>query len=205
VEVFVLDANTIYRRGLVASLELLEDVEAVAQADSVGAAWSHPRLLLTDVVLLDPAIPGGPEFIGAVTEATAARVIVLTTDCDEPHAITAIEAGAVGFLNRDTLTTDGLAAAVRAAASGAGVLAPELLAPTLRGGPATGAAAFGRLSNRELRVLALIADGNATRDVARELSYSERTVKNVLHDVVTKLHARSRSQAVASAVRAGLI
>ena len=61
------------------------------------------------------------------------------------------------------------------------------------------------LTARERRVLSLIAEGRQTREVARELSYSERTVKNVLHDAATKLHARSRSQAVASAVRSGLI
>ena len=62
-----------------------------------------------------------------------------------------------------------------------------------------------RLNDREQQVLALIADGHPTREVAEQLCYSERTVKNVLHDVVTKLNARSRSQAVAHAVREGLI
>jgi DNA-binding NarL/FixJ family response regulator len=63
----------------------------------------------------------------------------------------------------------------------------------------------GTLSDREQRVLALIAEGHPTREVAAQLCYSERTVKNVLHDVVTKLNVRSRSQAVAHAVRDGLI
>jgi DNA-binding NarL/FixJ family response regulator len=62
-----------------------------------------------------------------------------------------------------------------------------------------------RLTRREEQVLTLLADGYSTREVALELSYSERTVKNILHDVVTKLNARTRSQAVAHAVRAGLI
>jgi DNA-binding NarL/FixJ family response regulator len=62
-----------------------------------------------------------------------------------------------------------------------------------------------RLTDREQQVLALIAEGHPTREVAEQLCYSERTVKNVLHDVVTKLGARSRSQAVAHAVREGLI
>ena len=64
---------------------------------------------------------------------------------------------------------------------------------------------FARLSPRERRVLSLLADGLPTREVARQLSYSERTVKNVIHDVVTKLNARSRSQAIATAMREGLI
>ena len=68
-----------------------------------------------------------------------------------------------------------------------------------------GQPSLARLTEREQQVLALIAQGHPTREVALELSYSERTVKNVLHDVVTKLNARSRSQAVAHAVREGLI
>jgi DNA-binding NarL/FixJ family response regulator len=78
----------------------------------------------------------------------------------------------------------------------------ESLLPSANGGARPAAAT---LTDREQQVLALIAAGHATREVARELCYSERTVKNVLHDVVTKLNARSRSQAVACAVREGLI
>ena len=85
-------------------------------------------------------------------------------------------------------------------------LAPDLLDRLLRGLAATPApAAPGPLTDREQRVLTLIAAGHPTREVAQELCYSERTVKNVLHDVVIKLNARSRSQAVAHAVREGLI
>ena len=62
-----------------------------------------------------------------------------------------------------------------------------------------------RLTTREQDVLRLVADGHATRDVAKHLSYSERTIKNIIHDAVTKLNARTRSQAVAAAVREGLI
>jgi DNA-binding NarL/FixJ family response regulator len=97
---------------------------------------------------------------------------------------------------------------VQAAAGGAGVLAPDLLGSLLRGMSSDGSngrPSLARLTEREQQVLALIAKGHPTREVALELSYSERTVKNVLHDVVTKLNARSRSQAVAHAVREGLI
>jgi DNA-binding NarL/FixJ family response regulator len=122
--------------------------------------------------------------------------------------LAAIQAGAVGFLRKDTLTTDGLAAAVTAAASGTGVVTPDLLGKLLRTLSANGdhaKPAHARLTDREQQVLTLIAKGHPTREVAQELCYSERTVKNVLHDVVTKLNARSRSQAVAHAVREGLI
>ena len=93
---------------------------------------------------------------------------------------------------------------MRATLQGAGVLPSELLSGLLVAVRA-GDTRTSQLTNREEQVLRLIADGHATREVAEELCYSERTVKNVLHDVVTKLGARTRSHAVAHAVRAGLI
>ena len=81
----------------------------------------------------------------------------------------------------------------------------QLLRDLLDGLAANDRRAAARLTDREQQVLSLIAEGHPTREVAEQLCYSERTVKNVLHDVVTKLNARSRSQAVAHAVREGLI
>jgi DNA-binding NarL/FixJ family response regulator len=159
--------------------------------------------------VLDHAMPGGRDFIGAVSESTGARVLVCTSECSESSVLAAMQAGAIGILRKDTLSMDGLAAAVQAAASGAGVVTPELLGGLVRSA-ANGANGHARapqamLTDREQQVLSLIAAGHPTREVAQELCYSERTVKNVLHDVVTKLNARSRSQAVAFAVREGLI
>ena len=153
-------------------------------------------------------MPGGQDFVGAVIEATGARVLVCTAEPSDDSVLAALQSGAVGFLRKDTLTPDALAAAVQAAASGTGVVAPDLLGNLLRGVTSEGVngrPSLARLTEREQQVLALIAQGHPTREVALELSYSERTVKNVLHDVVTKLNARSRSQAVAHAVREGLI
>ena len=208
VKLFVLDPHTIYRRGLAACLEVLPGVEDVADAESIREAWEHPDLFASELVLLDVAMPGGPDFIGAVTEATGARVLVCTAEPSDEAVLEALQAGAVGFLRKDTLTPDALAAAVQATAGGAGVVAPDLLGNLVRGVSAdglNGKPALARLTEREQQVLALIAQGHPTREVAQELCYSERTVKNVLHDVVTKLNARSRSQAVAHAVREGLI
>ena len=208
-KLFVLDTHTIYRRGLAACLELLDGVEAVADAESVREAWESQGLFGSDLVVLDHAMPGGRDFIGAVSESTGARVLVCTSDCSEESVLAAMQAGAIGILRKDTLTMEGLAAAVQAAASGAGVVTPELLGGLVRSA-ANGANGHARahhatLTDREQQVLSLIAAGHPTREVAQQLGYSERTVKNVLHDVVTKLNARSRSQAVAFAVREGLI
>jgi DNA-binding NarL/FixJ family response regulator len=205
-KLFVLDPHTIYRRGLVACLESVSEVQTVADAGSVRDAWEHPDLFGSDLVLVDPALPGGGDFVGAVREATGARVLVCSSHCTQDAVLSAMQAGAIGFLRKDALTPDSLAAAVSAAANGNGVVTTDLLGELLAGVSADDSKPVAaRLTDREQQVLALIAAGHPTREVALKLSYSERTVKNVLHDVVTKLNARSRSQAVAFAVREGLI
>jgi DNA-binding NarL/FixJ family response regulator len=209
VKLFVLDPHTIYRRGLAACLALMDEVESVAHAGSVREAWEDSALFESELVVLDQSIDGGLDFIAAVREATGAQVIVCTSECDQDSVMAGLQSGAVGFLRKDTLTTEGLSAAVTAAANGAGVVTPDLLGDLMRTVSANGSdhvkPPSARLTDREQQVLALIAKGHPTREVAQELCYSERTVKNVLHDVVTKLNARSRSQAVAHAVREGLI
>jgi DNA-binding NarL/FixJ family response regulator len=211
VKLFVLDPHTIYRRGLAACLELVDGVDGVAHAESVRDAWETPELFEADLVILDHSMPGGGDFIAAAGEATGASVLVCTSDCSQDNVLAAMQAGAIGFLRKDTLTMEGLSAAVTAAASGAGVVTPELLGSLVRSAAAEANGTNGRaahqamLTDREQQVLSLIAAGHPTREVAQQLCYSERTVKNVLHDVVTKLNARSRSQAVAFAVREGLI
>jgi DNA-binding NarL/FixJ family response regulator len=192
----------------VASLELLERVECVDQATDVRDAREHAALPDADLVIIDPSIAGGATFLDAI--GGERRVIACTSDCSDDAVIVAVTAGAVGYLRKDTLTQDLLQAAVQAAEGGAAIVGPDLLAAMLRGTAVETEVEpvhfpVPRLSEREQRVLALIADGHPTREVAQQLCYSERTVKNVLHDVVTKLNARSRSQAVAHAVRDGLI
>jgi DNA-binding NarL/FixJ family response regulator len=162
-------------------------------------------LFTADLVILDTAVPGGQDFITAAQEATDAGVLVCASNCGEAEVIAAMQAGAIGFLRKEALTAEALGDAVRAAASGSGVVTPDLLGRLVSGLQAEERPAMPRLTDREQQVLALIAEGHPTREVALQLSYSERTVKNVLHDVVTKLNARSRSQAVAFAVREGLI
>ncbi len=126
-KLFVLDTHTIYRRGLVACLDLLEDVERVADAESVRDAWEHPDLFSSDLVLVDPTLPGGGDFVGAVREATGARVIVCSSDGGQEAVLGALQSGAVGYLRKDELTPESLASAVKAAASGTGVVTPDLL------------------------------------------------------------------------------
>ena len=206
-KLFVVDPHTIYRRGLAACLEGLPEVESVGHAGSVRDAWEADALFASDLVLVDHAMTGGVDFLGAVGEATGAVVVVCSSLCSEEAVLAALQAGAAGVLRKETLSTESLASAVRAAADGTGVVTSELLHDLLDGLSPNGddKPAASRLTEREQQVLSLIAAGHPTREVAQQLCYSERTVKNVLHDVVTKLNARSRSQAVAHAVREGLI
>src|SRR5262249_23506348 len=142
---------------------------------------------------------------GLVAELDA-PVLVCSSAASEDAVLDAMRSGAVGYLRKDLLTPESLAAAVRAAISGSRVMAPELLGNLLDNVSLQPERPRGaQLTEGEQQVLSLIAAGHATREVAEQLCYSERTVKNVLHDVVTKLNARSRSQAVAFAVREGLI
>lgn len=211
-KLFILDNHSIYRGGVAACLAAVEDVDRVGEAGSVEEAWKSPDLTDSDVVIVDHDLPGGPDFIRKVRETTGARILVCSSKCEEHEVLAVTQAGAVGYLCKETLTPDTLIAGVRAAASGAGVMTPEVLGSLLRGISRVSrevleprGLSLSRLTAREQQVLRLVAEGHPTREVARRLCYSERTIKNVIHDVVTKLNARTRSQAVAEAVREGLI
>lgn len=211
-QLFILDSHSIYRQGLVSCLASLAEVERVLEAGSVPEALKHPGLAESDVALVDHELAGGHDFIRQASERFGTRVVVCSSRCEEHDVLAAVQAGAIGFLCKDTLNPDALATGVRAAAGGAGVMAPELLGSLMRGITRVSrevlephGLSFSRLTAREQEVLRLVAEGHPTREVASRLCYSERTIKNVIHDVVTKLNARSRSQAVAAAVREGLI
>lgn len=206
VAVFIVDPHSIFRLGLATCLEELALVGRVTGVATVQAASRHADLATSDIVIVDAAAPNALAFIRDVRAASKARLIVSASILQQKDILATMEAGAVCVLRKDTLTPESLEASVRATLQGAGVLPSDLLSGLLvavRAGD--GQPRSSQLTNREEQVLRLIADGHATREVAEELCYSERTVKNVLHDVVTKLGARTRSHAVAHAVRAGLI
>lgn len=207
VDVFIVDPHSIFRLGLATCLEELPLVGRVTGVGNVKAAWRHGDLATSDVVIVDASAADALAFIREIREARDVRLIASASSWQHEDILATMEAGAVSVLRKDTLTPESLEANVRATLQGAGVLPSDLLSGLLvavRAGDGD-ARSSSRLTNREEQVLRLIADGHATREVAAELCYSERTVKNVLHDVVTKLGARTRSHAVAHAVRAGLI
>ena len=183
--VFVVDPHSIFRLGLLTCLERLPIVERATGVGSVEAAWSHEELATSDVILVDAVALDACAFIASVQESLAVPAIACGARWRREDVMATVESGAVGVLHKETLTPERLEVGIRATLE-----APRRPSP---------------LTTREEQVLRLIADGHATREVAAELCYSERTVKNVLHDVTTKLGARTRSHAVAYALRTGLI
>jgi DNA-binding NarL/FixJ family response regulator len=211
-KIFIVDPHQIYRQGIVASLRDADGVSVIGQAGSVEAAWADEALADADVALVDQDLEGRQTFIRELRGRTSASVLVCSSRRDPREVMGAVEDGALGYLCKDSLTPESLIASVRTAAAGAGVLAPELLGDLLRSVTRTSrelleprGLSLSLLTEREQLVLTLLSQGHPTREVAKQLSYSERTVKNVIHDVVTKFNARSRTQAVAAAVRQGLI
>jgi len=141
-----------------------------------------------------------------------ARVVVLASRVDDKGLLAAAEAGITGVIRRSDATAQNLASALRAAAAGEGTLPPDLLGRLLsqvghlqRQVLAPRGLTFGGLTEREIGVLRLLADGLDTAEVGARLYYSERTVKNIIHDVTSRLDLRNRTHAVAYAIREGLI
>src|SRR5690349_6714983 len=124
--VFVVDDHPIYRRGVVQSLIALDDVEAVSEAASVAEAAVNPELAQADVALVDTTLSGARELIRNLHNQQT-PVVACSPSTDETEVLEAVQAGAVGYLGKDNLTPASLAAAVRGAVVGAGVMAPEVL------------------------------------------------------------------------------
>jgi DNA-binding NarL/FixJ family response regulator len=140
------------------------------------------------------------------------RAVLVVTELDDGGLFAAVEAGACGILRRSEATPERLVQAVEAAAAGDGCLPPDLLGRLLeqvqrlqRQVLAPRGLTLSGLSQRETDVLRLLADGYDTAEIARTLSWSERTVKNIVHDVTTRLQLKNRAHAVAYAMREGLI
>ncbi len=199
-DVLVLDGHAVFREGLVACLDGFEGIGRVEAVATVPEAWAHPAVGEADVVLVDAAVDGAADFVAGLLDFTDTRVVALAGHAQTDRLTAMVDAGAVAALAREDLTAERLGLSVRAVAAGATTMLstfPRVAVATPVRGP--------ELNDREQRVLALVADGLPTREIGEELHYSERTVKKVLGDVVVKLGARSRSQAIARAVRQGII
>jgi len=140
------------------------------------------------------------------------RIALLVGRLDDKGLLAAVEAGLAGVIRRSDATPHNLLAAIRSVAAGEGMLPPDLLGRLLdqvgqlqRQVLAPRGLTFSGLTERELAVLRLLADGLDTSEVGEQLYYSERTVKNIVHDITSRLVLRNRTHAVAYALRQGLI
>ena len=188
---------------------LIGDAELATLQAKQDRATTPPVVALIAVDTLDPA---AVQVLRSVVQRGCRRTVLIGGTIDDEALMTAVELGVSGVLRRSEATADRIVHLLTTAAAGDGSLPADLLGRLLgqvsrmqrhvlapRGLAATG------LSDRETQVLRLVADGKDTQEIARELSYSERTVKNVLHDVTSRLQLRNRSHAVAYALREGLI
>jgi DNA-binding NarL/FixJ family response regulator len=204
ITVVVADDQTTVRDGLSTVLSLLPDVEVVGEARDGAEAVELVRRVRPRVVLMDLRMPGVDGV--AATAAIAAdhpdtAVLVLTTYADDASIAGALRAGARGFLTKDAGRGE-IAAAIRSVASGHTTLAADVGARLVS---ALGApAAETDLTDRELDVLRLMAQGRNNTEIARELFIGVSTVKSHINSMFAKLGVRDRGQAIAYAHRTGL-
>ena len=213
IRVVIADDMALVRAGFAAILEKQADIEVVGEAQDGRAAIALVAELRPDVVLMDVRMPqvDGIEATRRLTAAgAAARVLMLTTFDLNEHVYEAMKAGASGFLLKD-VPRDELAGAIRTIARGETLLAPAITRRLIedfvrRPPPGQGRPpALDELTDREIEVLTLIAQGRSNAEIAGDLHLSAATVKTHVTRVLQKLAVRDRVQAVIAAYESGLV
>jgi two-component system, NarL family, response regulator LiaR len=208
VRILVVDDHAVVREGLRTFLELQEEFEVIGEAGDGEEAVRLAEQLRPDVILMDLVMPG-LDGVGAMQQLRRTlpdcRVIVLTSFADDDRLLPAIQAGAAGYLLKDTQPSE-LARAVRAAHAGEALLDPAVAARLVDAiAQPPGAEPPERLTPRERQVLELIGRGLSNKLIARELEISEKTVKAHVGHLLGKLGVTDRTQAALYAVRTGFV
>jgi DNA-binding NarL/FixJ family response regulator len=213
ISVLIVDDQDLIREGLRMLLEAEPDLAVAGEAGTGGEALAQARLLDPDVILMDVRMPGmnGIEATTRLVHAGArARILMLTTFNLDEYVYHALKAGASGFLLKDA-SRGQLTGAVRAAAAGETLLAPAITRRLIEdfcsgpapGRPAPGAA--GSLSERELGVVRLVAQGLSNAEIAANLYLSEATVKSHVARILAKLGLRDRVQVAVYSYEQGIV
>ena len=201
IRVLLVDDHPVVRSGLAGLLGGEPDIEVVGEASDGREGVERAEALQPDVVLMDLRMPvmDGVEATTLIVAAGGPRVLVLTTYDTDADILRAVEAGATGYLLKDT-PREALVEAVRSASRGETVLAPPLAAKLMRQ-----VRSNDQLTPREVEVLALVSRGMSNGDIAQELFIGEATVKTHLLHAFDKLGVSDRTAAVTTAMRLGVL
>jgi two-component system response regulator DevR len=203
----VVDDHEVVRQGLVALLDRREGFEVVAQAGTTAEAVAAAARFEPDLVVMDVRLPDG-SGIEACREIRAARpetrVVMLTSFPDEEAVLSAIIAGASGYLLKQIRGRD-LVTALEAVARGESLLDPAVTEKVLQRvrAAASGGAAdeLGDLTSQERKILLLVAEGKTNKEIAADVFLSDKTVKNYVSSILSKLNLQRRTQAAAFVAR----
>jgi DNA-binding NarL/FixJ family response regulator len=213
ISVLIVDDQDLVREGLRMLLEAEPDLAVAGEAGDGGQALDRARALDPDVILMDVRMPqmNGIEATSRLVQSGArARILMLTTFNLDEYVYHALKAGASGFLLKDA-SREQLADAVRSVAAGENLLAPSITRRLIEDfcrGPAPGATAggaAGRLSEREIGVVRLVAQGLSNAEIAGRLYLSEATVKSHIARTLAKLDLRDRVQIAVYAYEHGIV
>jgi DNA-binding NarL/FixJ family response regulator len=210
ITVLIIDDHQLVREGVRNFLQRMRDITVVGEAGSGQEGLRLASELAPDVVLMDLVMPemDGVETTRRLKQVSPrTQVIVLTSFDDDQHILPAIRAGALSYILKD-VGTAALAEAVRKAARGEVTMTPLVAARVMQelrqgGQPATQVGAD--LSEREIEVLRLIAEGRSNTEIAERLVISEHTVKRHVSNILSKLHLADRTQAAVYAWREGMV
>ncbi|MGZ8438199.1 MAG: response regulator [Candidatus Limnocylindrales bacterium] len=203
----VVDDHEVVRQGLVALLDRRQGFEVVAEAGTAAEAVEQARRYEPDIVVMDVRLPDGSgvEACREIrAERAATRVVMLTSYPDEEAVLSAIVAGASGYLLKQVRARD-LVAALEAVGRGESLLDPAVTEKVLERVRriATGAAAddLAALTTQEQKILLLVAEGKTNKEIASEVFLSDKTVKNYVSSILSKLNLERRAQAAAYMAR----
>jgi two-component system response regulator DevR len=205
--IVLVDDHEVVRLGLRSLLERQPDLMVVGEAETAQEAVSAVESLAPDVVVLDIRLPGrsGVEACAEIKRRRPeTKIVVLTSYAEDEVLLDAIAAGAEGYVLKQ-VGSDDLVRALRRVGRGERLLDPRLtdqvFAKLRQMRERERAEAFSDLSEQELRVLALVTEGKTNREIGEALYLSEKTVRNYVSDILTKLGHTSRAQAAAYAAR----
>ena len=210
IRVLIVDDHALFRRGLMLVLESEDGIDVVGEADDGEDAIAKAEQLAPDVVLMDVRMPriSGIEATRRLAEALpTTKIIMLTVSDEEEDLYEAIKAGATGYLLKE-ISIEEVADAVRAVTQGQTLISPSMASKLIAEFTNLAKRATDRqqvpvprLTERELDVLRLVAQGITNREIAEQLFIAENTVKNHVRNILEKLHLHSRMEAVLYAVR----